>query len=125
MGKRVHVVKIHEKYGSYETFNWQWSEFHLFLNMLGCDVSGEDEYVDRFDCEVCLFKEALEALKEYKKKGIKSKKMQALMNENGFDNEELDESLEEIGGIDHVIEAMKEFYKESDRKSRYIEFVAW
>ena len=124
MGKRLHVVKRQEEYGSYETFNWKWEEFHSFLDLVGCYCCGET-YDDRFDCLAESYKFALDALKSYQKSGEKSKKFKALLEENYITEEELLECVEVLGGLDHVIEAMQTFYKERDKKSMYIQFVAW
>ena len=124
MGKRVHVVSRQEEYGSYETFNWKWEEFHSFLDLLGCDCCGES-YDDRFDCLAEEYKIALDALKSYQKSGSKSRKFKALLEENDLTEEDLLGYAENLGGLDNVIEAMATFYKERDKKSRYIQFVAW
>ena len=125
MGKRVHVVKRQAEYGSSEAFNWCYQEFHHLLDLFGCDVCSEDEYSDFFECDADSYKIALVALKDYKKKGIKSKKMLDLMEEYGFDEVELEEYLSELGGIDEVIDAMECFWKERDKKSRWIQFSAF
>ena len=125
MGKRVHVVKKQEQYGNSEAFNWSFEEFHSLLDLLGCEVCAEDEYADRFECLSDNYRNALDCLKRYKKIGMKSRKMKALMDELGFDEEELTYYLAKLGEIDYVIQSMQRFWEERDKKSSYIQFVAW
>ena len=117
MGKRVHVVKQQEKYGKSEYFNWQYNEFADLLEGLGCEVSSTDEYDrERFEVETDKFQNAINVLKEYK---------DGKTEFDDIDIDEVDSYLEELGGIDEVIEAMEAFYEQRDKDSGWITFVAW
>ena len=129
MGKRVHVVSKREEYGNREAFNWCHVEFHALLDLLGCDVASEEEWSDRFECPIEAYKKALEALKSYKKHGMQSRKMKALMEEFDFSEEELLERVNNLGDeekiLDYIVDVMQDFWKERDKKSGWISFLAW
>lgn|GEM_PF-7101287 len=118
MGKRVHVVKQQEKYGNSEYFNWKYNEFADLLGQLGCEAASMDEYnMERFEVETDKFQRAINVLKEYK--GGKTS------FDNDIDIDGIDAYLDELGGIDNVIEAMEAFYEQRDKDSGWIIFVAW
>jgi hypothetical protein len=118
MGKRVHVVKQQEKYGNSEYFNWKYNEFADLLGQLGCEAASMDEYnMERFEVETDKFQRAINVLKEYK--GGKTS------FDNDIDIDGIDAYLDELGGIDNVIEAMEAFYEQRDKDSGWMIFVAW
>ena len=123
MGKRVHVIAKHQEYGDSASFNWKYSEFHDFLDSLGAEVSPEDEYADEFECQCVEYKKALDLLKKYKKKGANGVSKE--LNELGYSVEDLENDLATLGGLDHVLETMSNFYNERDKKSDWISFSAW
>lgn len=124
MGKRVHVIKKHQEYGSYEAFNWKFDEFHSFLDALGCDVCAEDEYSDTFECDEDLYENALNILKAYKENGD-CKEVKKMLKDLGYSVEELEKDLAELGGLDHVLEAMQTFWDEREKDYGWISFSAW
>lgn len=123
MGKRVHVIKKHATYGTYEAFNWKFEEFHSLLDMLGCDVYGEDDS-ENFECEGNYYKSAMNILKMYKKKGA-CKKVENMLDNVYSSIEKLNIVLENLGGLDYVLESMELFWKQRDKKSNWISFSAW
>ena len=123
MGLRVHVIKKHADYGTAEAFNYRYEDFHNFLDAMGCDVTGDEEDRD-FECEEGKYKVALDILKAYKKHP-KSKKVQEFFEEWGLDESELNDYLEDLGGLDEVIEAMSAFWNQREKGFGYISFSAW
>lgn len=125
MGKRVHVIKKHQEYGSYEAFNWKFDEFHSFLDALGCDVCGE-EFDSEFECEDSKYENALNILKAYKEKGD-CEEVKKMLDDvyYYYSVEELEKDLEELGGLDHVLEAMQTFWDEREKDYGWISFSAW
>ena len=124
MGKRVHVIKKHQEYGSGEAFNWKFDEFHSFLDALGCDVCGE-EYADDFECEEENYEKALNFLKAYKEKGADCKEVKKFFKDAYYSVEELEEDLNTLGGLDYVLEAMQMFWDEREKGYGWISFSAW
>ena len=115
MGKRLHVVKQQEKYGNAEYFNWKYNEFADLLIALDCDICTNDEYnKERFELETKEFEKAMEYVKQIK---------EGKTDFEYIDVEDLD--FEELGGIDYVLEAMEVFYKQRDKESGWMIFVAW
>jgi hypothetical protein len=115
MGKRLHVVKQQERYGSSEYFNWKYNEFADLLTLLDCDVCSADEFnKERFEVPTKDFEQAMEYVKQIK---------EGKTDFEYIDVEDLD--FEELGGIDNVLEAMEGFYKQRDKKSEWMIFVAW
>ena len=123
MGKRIHVVKRVQEYGSCG-FNWKQQEFKDLLDALGCDTSGE-YYSDDFDCQVELYENALNMLKEYKDKG-RTKELEAKFLENGLDFDLFEDALRDLESSgDNVLETMQSFYDNRDKNWDYICFAAW
>lgn len=124
MGKRVHVIKKHAEYGDTEAFDWQFEEFNDLLGNLGCDMCHKEDDYDDFECDVDEYKTALKLLNAYKRKG-KCKSVEKMFDEEGADIDDLEEALEGLGGIDNVLDSMRSFYRERDKKSGWISFSAW
>jgi hypothetical protein len=124
MGKRVHVIKKHQEYGSYEAFNWKYDEFHSFLDALGCGVCGE-EYADEFECDEEAYGNALNFLKTYKEKGADCEEVQKFLKDAYYSVEELEDDLNELGGLDYVLESMQYFWEQREKNYGWISFSAW
>jgi hypothetical protein len=122
MGKRVHVVKKQEEYGSTAAFNWKNEEFKSLLNALGGDVCESDDYgySDRWEISVSDFEKAMHNLELY-------------INGENLDDEcvDMDDIESAIKGFEYddaaeyVMDCMKGFYKERDMDSSWMIFVAW
>jgi hypothetical protein len=123
MGCRVHVISKHEKFGDSEYFNWSGEDFNDLLEDLGCDMCS-DEYgsMTWFECNVDEYKRALKLIKAFKKD---KKKAEKLFDEADLDINDFQCHLEDLGGLDKVIEAMEAFYKERDKQSDWISFKMW
>lgn len=115
MGKRLHVVKKQEEYGSAEYFNWKYNEFANLLSALGCYVCSIDEHnLERFDVETKEFEKAMEYVKQIKD------------GKTDFEDIDIEDlNFGELGGIDNVLEAMEVFYKQRDKETGWMTFVAW
>ena len=122
MGKRLHVVSKQRKYGKSEGFNWKFEEFKDFLEDLGADVCAVEDCAEEFECDVYSYKKILDMLKDYKENGMTEKVKEFLYNykETKFIND-----LDNLGGIDELINTMQRFYEERDKKSEWIQFVAF
>lgn len=120
MGCRIHVVKKHAEYGSSEAFTWKSYEFHDLLSMLGAmptECQGEGE----FECEVGDYRLAKDRLQLYKFGGWEHV-ADAL---DGYEESDLTSKLDELGGLDNVLESMVAFWKEKDPDSNWISFVSF
>ena len=120
MSRLVHVIAKREVVGEREAFNWDYDSFVDLLDALDCNVCAlyaEDEGLTRFETQKVSYKKALDVLKAYRKSGK--------LNEYYFDKDEIDVCIENLGGIDNVIEQMQGFLKESDKKCEWIIFVVW
>jgi hypothetical protein len=127
MGCRVHVIKKHAEYGDSEAFNWNAHEFHALLDVLGCDVCGE-EYADDFECTVESYKDAVKVVAVLKK-GDEARADQLLdkisEERSTGDLSDVKGQLEKCGGIDYVLDAMVSFLVERDKDSNWISFCAF
>lgn len=127
MGCRVHVIKKHAEYGNSEAFNWNASGFHTLLDVLGCEVCGE-EYADDFECTVESYKDAVKVVAVLKK-GDEARADQLLdkisEERSTGDLSDVKVHLEECGGIDYVLDAMVAFLVERDKESDWISFSAF
>lgn len=122
MGNYVHVVKRLQEFGSYEAFNWKSDDFRSLLDSLGCNVGDDTD----FECDAAAYKLALDALKMYKKNGNFQEVQDMLGDECLVESrEDLDNNIDTLGGIDHVIKAMEMFWKERDKKYDCICFSTW
>ena len=120
MSRLVHVIAKREVVGEREAFNWEYDTFADLLSALDCQLfslNEDDEGLTRFETQKVSYKKALDVLKAYRKSGK--------LNEDDFDKAEIDNCVEKLGGIDNVIENMKGFLKESDKKCEWIIFVVW
>ena len=124
MGKRVHVIKKHQEYGSGEFFNWNYERFHSFLDALACDVYGE-EYADNFECKEENYEKALNFLKAYKEKGADCEEVKKFFKDAYYSVEELEKDLDILGGLDYVLETMQMFWDEREKGYGWISFSAW
>ena len=121
MGNRVHVVKKHAKYGSSEAFNWNTEGFHSLLSMLGAHPTEMNRTLD-FECEVSDYRHAKDTLQRYKSVGWDTHVAEAL---DGYEESDLKEELEKVGGLDYALGAMVAFWKEKDPDSNWISFVSF
>lgn len=124
MGCRVHVIKKHREYGSYEGFNWKFEDFHSFLDALGCDVCAEDEFAKDFECDENLYERALNIIKIYKNKGYCTE-VKEFLDDYDYTIKEFEKDLEELGGIDYVLESMEMFWEQREKDYGWISFSAW
>jgi hypothetical protein len=124
MGKRVHVIKKHAEYGNSEAFNWKYEEFNDLLGNLGCDMCHEDEDYDFFECSVEDYKKALSLVNLYKRKGH-TKSVEKKFGEADADIFYFEDNMNDLGGLDNILNAMRAFYRERDKKSNWISFSAW
>lgn len=115
MGRLVHVIKKREVYGGREAFNWGYDNFVSLLEELGCHVyseSSEGSGLTRFETPKDNYKAALKLLEVYQKNGT-------------LDEYEIDAHIDLLGGIENIIDTMRAFLKECDKKSEWIQFVVW
>ena len=124
MSMNIHVVKKHQECGSYEAFNWQFEEFHAFLDSLGCMVDAENAYSRTFECDEDLYKNALDILKTYKKKGD-CKQVRNMLEYVKYSIDGLEKDLAELGGLDYVLKSMEKLWKEREKNYGWITFSAW
>lgn len=134
MGIRVHVVKRQPEYaGGY--FNWAGNHFKWFLDLMGCDTSG-DEYAEDFDCSVDSYKKAVWALAIYvhSKKGsaLYKKFHDFLINEAGCTVEDFEAALSDMSDAKSLQQAAKENLEDMvmllvqrDKTSDYISFACF
>ena len=127
MGLRVHVVKVREKYGDSEAFNYGVNDFISLLNMLDVSLNQMDSEYEtrRFECVKEDFNNALDILKEYKESG-------ELKDFDDYDKEDIDKYIIALSGnedfnkcLEYVIECMEDFLDECDKNSEWMEFVVW
>lgn len=123
MGNYVHVIKKHAEYGNHEAFNWKFEEFHSFLDLLGCGIN-EEPYDYEFECEEEAYECAMNIVKSYKEKGDCDEVRQMLVGLY-CTIEDLDNSLNKLGGIDNVLESMQAFWDEREKDYGWISFSAW
>ena len=115
MGCRVHVVKRHAEYASWEAFNWNANSFKNLLDSLGCSTTGE-EFDNDFECDTDKYKKAIYLLALYRKYG-KCEKVDKTLAEVQTTTDDLDmyiEALEE--GIDSILEDMVAFLVRRDKR---------
>lgn len=124
MGKRVHVVKKHAEYGNAEAFNYAEEEFNDLLDNLGCNMCHKEYDFDDFECDVDEYKTALKLVNAYNRKG-RTKSVEKMFDEANADIDSFEIGLDKLGGLDNVLEAMRAFYRERDKKSGWISFSAW
>lgn len=120
MGNRVHVVKKHAEYGSSEAFNWNTEGFHSLLSMLGANPTEMNDTLD-FECEVCDYRHAKDILQLYKFGGWE----QVADALDGYEESDLKEELDKVGGLEYALDAMVAFWKEKDPDSNWISFVSF
>jgi hypothetical protein len=123
MGKRLHVVSKQREYGKSEGFNWKFEEFKDFLEDLGADVCAVEDCAEEFECDEYSYKEILDMLKDYKENGI-TDKVKEFFNEKYKETKFIND-LDNLGGLDELIDIMQRFYDERDKNSEWIQFVAF
>lgn len=123
MGKRLHVVSKKREYGKSEGFNWKFEEFKNFLDDLGADICGADDWGDEFECDEYSYKKILDTLKDYKENGM-TDKVKEFFNEK-YEETKFINDLDNLGGLDELIDIMQRFYDERDKNSEWIQFVAY
>lgn len=123
MGKRLHVVSKQREYGKSEGFNWKFEEFKDFLEDLGADVCAVEDCAEEFECDEYSYKEILDTLKDYKENGM-TDKVKEFFNEKYKETKFIND-LDNLGGLDELIDIMQRFYDERDKNSEWIQFVAF
>ena len=123
MGKRLHVVSKQREYGKSEGFNWKFEEFKDFLEDLGADVCAVEDCTDEFECDEYSYKKILDILKDYKENGM-TDKVKEFFNEKYKETKFIND-LDNLGGLDEVVDIMQRFYDERDKNSEWIQFVAF
>lgn len=142
MGCRIHVVKRQRKYGETRALNYGMENFSHLLRVLGCDVSqGEEDYnfcetsVEDYKRAVLVFEKYVKHIVEGdKNKGafisslhkLKStKEVLALYDDEEFFDDMLT-ALDEFGVDDYtpqyLLNVMKNYLEERDKKSSWIQF---
>ena len=142
MGCRIHVVKRQRKYGETRALNYGMENFAHLLRTLGCDVcQGEEEY-NFCETRVGEYKRAILVFEKYvkhivednKNKGAFISSLDKLQSTKEvlelYDNEEffneMSIALEEFGVDDYppqyLLDVLKNYLKERDKKSDWIQF---
>jgi hypothetical protein len=142
MGCRIHVVKRQREYGETSSFNYGMEEFVNLLSNLGCDVSQAEGDYYFCEAEVEKFKRAIKVFESYikhivdgdnnKKAFLSSLKKLNIAEEDVWYNEEdFFESmtyiltyLEKEDNYDpkYLLGVLKDYLKERDKKSNWIQF---
>ena len=134
MGCRVHVVSKQVQYGSTAAFNWQMEDFKILLCSCGAIVDDIGE--DGFELNLNVYKAIITILKRLSKNpNLDTLDLVDLRIETDFGTlfdperinfEDVKDDIEKLEcSIDELISILKNFYKERDKKSKWIQFSAF
>ena len=142
MGCRVHVVKRQREYGNTSSFNYSMEEFVNLLSELGCEVSQVEGDYHFCETDVNEFKRAIKIFERYiknildgnnnRKAFISSmKKLNIAEEDMWYDEEDFFESMTDIlthlekennDDPKYLLGVLKDYLKERDKKSGWIQF---
>lgn len=124
MGKRVHVIKRQAECGNTEDFNWKYEEFHLFLALFSDNVTG-DAFDESWEMPTEDFKRIIDFVKKFIKTNT-DEGLGELCDEYGIEKEEFVDAVYNMETTTpKLLETLKGFYKERDKKSDWIQFSVW
>jgi len=122
MGKSLRVVSKVEEYGENERFNWAFNEFANLLDALGCTpcIYCEDGDYSRFDVQLVEYEQAMKCME----KVVKGE----LLDHTRVCLDDVEEALRKLydDGFtkEYILEAMKSFHEERDKRKSYMVFQA-
>lgn len=134
MGCRVHVVSKQVQYGSTAAFNWQMEDFKTLLRSCGAIV--DEIGGDGFELNLNVYKAIITILKRLNKNpNLDTLDLVDLRIETDYGTlfdpekinlEDVKDDIEKLEcSIDELISILKDFYKERDKKSDWIQFSAF
>lgn len=134
MGCHVHVISKQAQYGHTAAFNWGIEDFKMLLCSCGATINemGEDE----FELNLNVYKAIITILKRLSKNSNLSTldlvdlrietEYGILFDPESINLEEVKKDIKKLKHpIDELISILKDFYKERDKKSCWIQFSAF